>query len=188
MQRSDPLGTNENHRAECEKLWFGTKQKRASSGAVKVQVVDLVSKVCVLLMGCAVVGPQMEEWEYGAIVAYLKDKDITAVAESVWTSSSYAFLQQGQRKPVREAKKYFKRCAAKFTLVGESVCRGAQKHLGAELCCVWAFCFVVCASFPQEASSCGIRRLYCASLNSTQHGPAFIATTAILEHVLWRCS
>lgn len=63
--------------------------------------------------------PHMEEWEYSAIVAYLKDKDITAVAESVWTSSSYVFSVQGQRKPAREAKKYFKKRAAKFTLVGE---------------------------------------------------------------------
>ena len=84
-----------------------------------------VSKVCVLLMGCAVVGPQMEEWEYGAIVAYLKDKDITAVAESVWTSSSYVFLKQGQCKPVREAKKSFKKRASTFSLVGEFVCKGA---------------------------------------------------------------
>ena len=73
-------------------------------------------------MGYAVVGPHMEKWEYNAIVAYLKEESITAVPLWVWTSSSYVVSQQGQRKPVREAKKYFKRCAAKFTLVGKSEC------------------------------------------------------------------
>ena len=82
-------------------------------------------KVYVVFMGCAVAAPHMEEWEYSAIVAYLKDKDITAVAESVWTSSSYVFLKQGQRKPVREAKKSFKKRASTFSLVGEFVCKGA---------------------------------------------------------------
>ena len=82
-------------------------------------------KVYVVFMGCAVAAPNMEEWEYSAIVAYLKDKDITAVAESVWTSSSYVFSKQGQRKPVREAKKSFKKRASTFSLVGEFVCKGA---------------------------------------------------------------
>jgi hypothetical protein len=71
----------------------------------------------------------MEDEEYDAIVAFLKAGTIAAVPLRFWTSSSYALSQQGQRKPVREAKKYFKRCAAKFTLVGESVCGDAQKAL-----------------------------------------------------------